>query len=33
MVKGNKIFTCQEYNNLKEVKLYIDEFVKKLKNN
>ncbi len=29
MVKGNKIFTCQEYNNLTEAKLYIDKFLKK----
>ena len=30
MVKGNKIFTCRDYNDLTEAKLYIDEFLKKL---
>tara|TARA_B100000809_G_C14757734_1_gene394594 strand:- start:52 stop:462 length:411 start_codon:yes stop_codon:yes gene_type:complete len=28
MLKGNKIFTCKEYNNFTEVKLYIDDFLK-----
>ena len=30
MVKGNKIFTCRNYNGLIEAKLYIDEFLKQL---
>ena len=28
MVKGNKIFTCKEYNNFTEIKLHVDEFLK-----
>ena len=30
MVKGNLIFTCRDYNDLTEIKLYIDEFFKLL---
>jgi len=30
MVRGNKIFICRDYNNLEEVKLYIDDFLKQL---
>ena len=30
MVKGNIIFTCREYNNLMEAKLYVDEFLTQL---
>ena len=30
MVQGNKRFTCQNYNDITEVKLYIDKFLKQL---
>ena len=30
MIKGNKNFICQEYNDHTEVKLYIDKFLKQL---